>query len=88
MPVLFATGMLFVDVYESVAAGDTIFSDIGSRPGVAVPMLAGFASGIVAFILGLIAIVKKEERAILVFASTIIGALLIVFLAAEVVLPH
>ena len=88
MPILFYIGMSFVSFYESVPAGKTIPDDIVARPGVSLPMLAGFASGIIAFITGLTAIIKKRERSILVFVSTIIGALLILYLAGEIISPH
>jgi nitrate reductase gamma subunit len=86
---LFAVGILAVDLlYESTPAGDTIPDDVVDRPGVALPMLAGFASGIAAFITGAVAILRRSERAPLVFVSTGIGALLLLFLTAEVLFPH
>lgn len=89
MFVLFAVGMLAVDLlYESTPAGDTIPDDVVDRPGVALPMLAGFASGITAFITGTVALLRRKERAPLVFLSTAIGALLLLFLSAEVLFPH
>jgi len=78
----------FLKVYTSVSAGETILSDIVTRPGLALSMLSGFASGIIAFITGLTAIIKNKERSILVFIATIIGALLILFLTAEITSPH
>jgi hypothetical protein len=87
MPVLFLVGRLFVGLYESVPAGETILRDVVGRPGVALSMLAGFASGIAAFVCGLITLIRGE-RAVLVFVSMVIGALLIVFLVVEVVFPH
>ena len=80
--------MLFVNVYEGVSSGETILKDIIARPGVALSMLTGFAFGILAFIVGLISIIKKKERNVLVFIATIIGALLILFLTAEIIFPH
>jgi len=86
---LFFLGMsFFLKVYTSVSAGETILSDIVTRPGLALSMLSGFASGIIAFITGLTAIIKNKERSILVFIATIIGALLILFLTAEITSPH
>jgi uncharacterized membrane protein YeaQ/YmgE (transglycosylase-associated protein family) len=85
---LFLVGMSFAREYESVQAGDTILADIIGRPGVALFMLAGFGSGIAAFLTGLLAIIRNKERAFLVFISTIIGALLILFLAGEIASPH
>lgn len=89
MPLLFVIGMSFTDsLYESVPAGGTIAADIGSRPALAITMLAGMASGISALITGLIAIFKQKERTVLVYVSTIIGAALTVFLIAEIGFPH
>jgi hypothetical protein len=85
---LFIVGMSFVRMYESVPAGDTILADVVGRPGVALSMLAGFGSGIAAFVTGFLAIIRNKERAFLVFVSTIIGALLILFLAAEIAFQH
>ena len=88
VPILFVIGMLMVKAYEGVPAGETILADIIGRPGVALPMLAGFASGILAFIFGLFSIIKGKERAVLVFISTLFGALLILFIAGEIAFPH
>lgn len=89
MPVLLFVGMSFTDLlYESVPAGNSILEDIAGRPALALTMLAGFASGISAFITGLTAIIRQKERAPLVFVATIVGALLILFLIGEVSSPH
>jgi hypothetical protein len=89
MPLLFTIGMSFTDtLYESVPAGGTILRDIVSRPALALTMLAGMASGVSALITGLIAIIKQKERGILVYAATLVGALLTLFLIAEVAFPH
>lgn len=89
MPVLFVIGMSFTNLlYESVSAGDTIFEDIVERPALALTMLTGMISGISAFIIGLIAVIRQKERALLVYGATFIGALLILFLIGEVLFPH
>ncbi len=89
MPLFFFLGSLAVNsLYGSVAAGRTILEDIGKRPLVAFPMLLGMAFGISAFIFGIISIAKKKERAFLVYISTLIGFLLILFLLAEILYPH
>lgn len=88
MPVLFFIGASFTNtLYQSVPAGGTILADMSARPALALSMLAGMAAGISAFIIGLLAIIKKE-KAILVYIACIIGALLVVFLAGEVISPH
>jgi hypothetical protein len=63
-------------------------ADIAARPALALTMLAGMAAGISAFITGLLAILRRRERAGLVYLSGAIGALLIFFLAAELLFPH
>ncbi len=89
MPVLFFIGMSFATLlYESVPAGGTILEDITVRPALALTMLAGMASGISAFIVGLIAIIRQKERALLVYGATLTGVLLIIFLFGEFIFPH
>ena len=89
MPVLFFMGMSFTNLlYKSVPAGGTILNDIAVRPVLALTMLAGMVSGISAFIIGLIAIIRQKERALLVYGATLIGALLIIFLFGEFIFPH
>lgn len=89
MPLFFIIGSIFVNtLYEAVPASDTLLGDLINRPSLSIPMLLGFASGISAFITGLIAVVRHKERAILVFASTLVGAFLIAFLLGELLFPH
>jgi len=89
MLTLFFIGPLFRNLlYTSVPAGDTILEDIVKRPALALTMLAGMASGISAFITGLIAIIKKKERGLSVYIATTMGFLLILFLLGEILFPH
>ncbi len=89
MPILFVIGSsLSGSLYESVPAGRTIPADIAARPFLALTMLAGMATGILGFITGLLAIVKQKEKALLVYISTVIGGLLILFLIGELAFPH
>ena len=89
MPILFVIGSSFSDsLYESVPAGRTILADIAARPFLALTMLAGMVTGTSGFITGLLAIVKQKENALLVYVSTVIGGLLILFLIAELAFPH
>jgi hypothetical protein len=75
-------------LYPSVPAGGTILADIAARPALALTMLAGMAAGISACITGLLAIIRQKERALLVYVSTAIGALLAFFLAGEIMPPN
>ena len=89
MPILFFIGSSFTNtLYKSVSAGSTILKDIVGRPALALTMLAGMAAGISAFIVGLIAIIRQKERALLVYVATLIGMLLILFLMGEILFPH
>ena len=89
MPLLFILGgSLTNTLYESVPAGSTIFEDIIARPVLALTLLAGFAAGIIAFITGLLAIKIQKDYTLLVYISSTIGALLILFLSGEILFPH
>lgn len=87
-PIFFYIGVSFVGFYESVSAGKTIPHDIIVRPGVALPMLAGFVCGIAAFFIGIIGITRKKDHSVLVFLSTAIGFLILLWCLAEVLFPH
>lgn len=89
MPILFIIGSSFAGLlYPSVPAGGTIFADIAARPALALTMLAGMGSGISGFITGFLAIIRKKDHSLLVYVSTLIGVLLILFLAGEFISPH
>jgi hypothetical protein len=89
MPILFVIGSSLSDsLYESIPAGRTILADVAARPYLALTMLAGMAAGIAAFAVGLLAIFKHRERALLVYLSTVIGGLLTLFLVGELAYPH
>jgi len=89
MPTLFFIGTSLTNsLYKSVPAGSTILEDIAGRPALALTMLVGMVAGTSAFIVGLIAIIRQKERALLVYVATSIGMLLILFLIGEVLFPH
>lgn len=89
MPLLFVVGSSFTNsIYQAVPAGDTILADIAARPALALTMLAGMAAGISAFITGLLAIIRRKDKSVLVVISTVIGALLMIYLIAEIMFPH
>jgi hypothetical protein len=89
MLLLFLIGMSLPGVlYKGVASGDTLLADIAARPALALSMLAGMICGTASFISGLLAFITKKDFTVLVFLSTLIGALLVVFLIGEVVSPH
>jgi LPXTG-motif cell wall-anchored protein len=84
----FIGGSLSRSLYDSIPAGNTIMEDFNGRPVLALSMLAAMLSGVAAFITGLWAILKQKERALLVYASSLIGAMLLVLLAGEFIFPH
>lgn len=89
MPLLFIIGTSFTNsLYKSVPAGGTILADIATRPALALTMLAGMVAGVSAFITSLLAIIRQKEHALLVYVASAIGALLLIFLAGEILLPH
>lgn len=89
MPILLFIGTSFTNtLYISEPAGETIFTDIIARPALALTMLAGMVAGIAACITGFLTIIRKKENSLLVYVSTAIGALLILFLAGEIISPH
>ena len=89
MPLLFIIGTSFTNsIYKSVPAGGTILADIAERPVLALTMLAGMAAGILAFITGILAIIRKKEKAVFVYIASIIGAFLVIFLIGEILFPH
>jgi hypothetical protein len=89
MSILFIIGTSFTNsLYKSVPAGGTILADIAARPALALTMLAGMVAGISAFITGLLAIIRQKEHALLIYVSSSIGALLVLFLAGEILFPH
>jgi hypothetical protein len=89
MPILFQLGFSFTNIlYESTSAGSTILEDISARPILALTMFAGMASGASAFISGLLAIFRHKENTLLVYAATLFGGLVILYLTAEMFFPH
>lgn len=88
-PVLLRIGMLLAHtIYKLVPAGETILKDIVQRPALALTMLSGMTTGVLAFMVGLTSIIKRREKGILVYLSTLLGMLFSLFLVAEILFPH
>ena len=79
---------LATTLYRDIPSGSTLLIDISARPVLGLAMLSGMLAGILALFTGLSAILKQKDRAFSVFASTFIGALLLIFLLAELLFPH
>ena len=77
-------GFFAIAVAAGQRGGDEFFDNLW----LTLPMLAAFACAVASLIVGVIAIVTKGERSILVMASTIIGLLVAGFGVAEVAFPH
>ena len=89
MPILLFIGTsLIAPIYNSVPAGSNLLADLVSRPFLTLFMLAGMAAGISSFITGLVTILKKKEKALLVYISTIIGGLVTFFLISLMLFPE
>jgi len=80
---LLATGITVVSVFKQ-EGGETLFDNLW----ISIPMLGAGASTIAAFITGIIAIIKNKERSILVIITTLVGLLVLWFVAGEIVSPH
>ena len=89
MFILFFLGTSFTDtLYASVPAGGSILEDVVARPALALTMLTGMAAGVLASIIGIVAVAVKQERSFFVYISTLIGLLLAIFLVGEFISPY
>lgn len=88
MPGLIFLGWNLLGFYESVPAGRTIPQDLVTRPGVGIPILAGFACGIAAFFTGVTSIVSKKDYSVAVFLSSALGLVTLLWCVAEILFPH
>jgi len=80
--------ILLILFYILVATGQRGGETFFSNQALAVPILLAGLCGIVAFVTGLIAIIKQRERAVLVYLAVVIGALVTLWTAAEIMFPH
>ena len=85
-PVFFWIGVsVMTTYYESVSSGDTMSQDLQARPLLVISMLLGNLLGILAFVFGVIGIVKKKERSFLVFLSTLLGGIFSFFILLQLI---
>lgn len=77
-------GGLMLAIAAGQKGGDT-FSDNWWLAG---PGLTAAASGIAALATGLVALVRERDRAASVLLATLVGLLVTLFVAAEIVFPH
>ena len=64
--------------------GDTFFSNLL----LAIPMILSAASGIAAFVTGVISIGRRKERSLSVYLAVAIGLVVLVFALRETFFPH
>ncbi|MBD3310839.1 hypothetical protein GF351_06495 [Candidatus Woesearchaeota archaeon] len=88
MPIFLFIGMKSVVLYEGIQSGRTILQDIILRPGIALPMLAAFISGISAFVTGMTGIIRKKDHSVIIFLSTTMGFFVLLWVLAEILFPH
>lgn len=77
--------LLFVLFNLLVASGQR---GPGFNPWLAFTIIPAGISGISAFFTGIIGIIKKKERSLLVFLSVALGLFVLIFLLGEVMVPH
>ena len=82
MIVLFLLQSFLTFLRESILAEIILFTDKIYRPVFIILGFLGVASGVSAFVTGLIDIIKNKERAFLVFGSTLVGTVVIVIIFA------
>ncbi len=88
-PTLIILGSILANyLYPTSAAGNTIIDDFSTRPLLAGSMVLAMAAGVSAFVAGLLAITRANDRSIIVILSTIAGGLFTIFLIAELVFPN
>jgi len=77
-------GVFRINVLLGQRGGDTFFSN----PSLAIPILLAGISGIVAFITGLISMIREKERSISVYLALAIGLIVLTIALAQIVSPH
>ncbi len=64
--------------------GETFFSNLV----LTIPIIMAGVSGVLAFLTGILGIIRSRERSILVFLSTMIGFFVLLFILGEILFPH
>lgn len=64
--------------------GETFFSNLV----LTIPIILSGLSGVLAFLTGILGIIRSRERSILVFLSTMIGFFVLLFILGEILFPH
>lgn len=78
----------FAALVVAIAAGEKGGDTFTDNWWLAGPGLAAAASGIGAFVIGLIALIRDRERSLAVMVATVVGALVTLSIALEIAFPH
>lgn len=81
---IFSLGMLYFFIFLGERGGMTFFSNLK----LAFSGISTAVSGIAAFFTGFISIIMRKERSVLVFLSTFLGMLVLLFVLGEILFPH
>lgn len=80
--------VLLTVFYLLVASGQRGGATFFSNLYLVIPMLCAGLSGVSAFITGIIGIFKYKEHSLIVFITTGIGLLILLYILAEITFPH
>lgn len=75
--------LLLLFILFNQRGGETFFSN----PILAIPVFLMGISGVTGFFAGIFSIIESKERAVLVFLSTAVGFLVLLFAIGEILLP-
>lgn len=81
--------VVFLGAFQLLVAsgqrgGETFFSNLL----LSIPILLAGASGVLAFLAGLISVIRNKERSVLVFLAILVGFFVLIFWLGEVIVPH
>ena len=85
---IFTFIVLFSLFQVLVAAGQRGGAAFFSNLLLAVPMVIAGICGVASFVTGLIGVIAKGERAILVYIAMAIGLCILLFILGEIIFPH
>ena len=76
-------GVFFVFIKLEERGGETYFSNLK----LTIPFTVAWASAVGSFFVGIVGIIKRE-RSVLVFLSSLLGFLILLWIIAEIIFPH
>ena len=77
-------GLLFLFIAFEQRGGETFFSNLY----LAIPTICMGITGVSAFFTGIIGIIKDKDYSVLIIVSTIIGFIVLLWIFAEILIPH